>query len=344
MKKMMTVWPLVAFVGGAWAQTGLTLSGTVDVGVQQMRAAGVNRSSVMSGGNATSKLVIRGTEDLGQGLQAFLWLEAGLSADTGSFGTANTRNQPHLNSNSGGGMTFDRRSIVGLKSAYGAVQMGRDWTPTYETFTGKYDPFGLGIGIGINYQGSKNADGVRASNSIAYASPSFWGGLSVKLQHWMGEGPTDSLGKGSGFRINYDRGAVGLAASMTSTHLAGASVVYRNLAAQYKLSDATTLSMSWTHDQYGLRKWDGWLFGVRQKMGAGELKVSLSQVKTNEVGSPKGQKLALGYVHNLSKRTAVYGTLAHIKNSNGGSYTTASFATQANRSVSGLELGVRHNF
>ena len=52
----------------AGAQSSITLGGTLDIGVRQVRngSVGTVRSEV-SGANSTSKLVIRGVEDLGDG-------------------------------------------------------------------------------------------------------------------------------------------------------------------------------------------------------------------------------------------------------------------------------------
>jgi predicted porin len=36
---------------------------------------------------------------------------------------------------------------------------------------------------------------------------------------------------------------------------------------------------------------------------------------------PKANKLAIGYVHNLSKRTALYATIARVSNKNGAALT-----------------------
>jgi predicted porin len=43
---------------------------------------GTNWNGINSGGNATSRIGFRGVEDLGGGLKANFWLEAGLLADS----------------------------------------------------------------------------------------------------------------------------------------------------------------------------------------------------------------------------------------------------------------------
>jgi predicted porin len=61
-----------------------------------------------------------------------------------------------------------------------------------------------------------------------------------------------------------------------------------------------------------------------------------------------GQKIAIGYVYDLSKRTALYGTYAHVKNKGAATFGATpgglTFATPAGRNVNGYEFGVRHSF
>ena len=66
-------------------------------------------------------------------------------------------------------------------------------------------------------------------------------------------------------------------------------------------------------------------------MGVGELKASLSSYKGTLAGPDRRtDKLSLGYVHHLSKRTAVYGTYAHLRNRNGGTESLNGSLTAAN--------------
>jgi predicted porin len=59
---------------------------------------------------------------------------------------------------------------------------------------------------------------------------------------------------------------------------------------------------------------------------------------------PKVSKWAIGYVHNLSKRTAVYATYAHLSNDNGASLSLGGAVTGVNSSSSGVDVGLRHSF
>ena len=55
-------------------------------------------------------------------------------------------------------------------------------------------------------------------------------------------------------------------------------------------------------------------------------------------------KLSLGYVHNLSKRTALYGTIAQVSNAGGATFALNGSTTAANTRSRGLDLGIRHSF
>jgi predicted porin len=103
----------------------------------------------------------------------------------------------------------------------------------------------------------------------------------------------------------------------------------------------------------------GYLLGVTVPVGAGLIRASYSRVKYdfNEVQSPflpaeadpKASKLALGYVHNLSKRTALYATVARVSNKNGAALTVGGPAfintgVFTPKNSTGYDFGIRHAF
>ena len=56
-------------------------------------------------------------------------------------------------------------------------------------------------------------------------------------------------------------------------------------------------------------------------------------------------QFAVGYIYNLSKRTAVYGTAAYIKNKGNATFAVASAPTLvAGGKSTGAEVGLRHSF
>jgi predicted porin len=93
----------------------------------------------------------------------------------------------------------------------------------------------------------------------------------------------------------------------------------------------------------------GYLGAVTVPVGPGLIKLSYSQYTTDvPVGTdPRAKKLALGYVHNLSKRTAIYTTFAKVSNnstSNASVFTGAAAAGALGASSTGYDLGIRHSF
>jgi predicted porin len=125
-------------------------------------------------------------------------------------------------------------------------------------------------------------------------------------------------------------------------------------------------------------KYNGALVGVTVPVGAGLIRASYSRVKFSNGATPvvnvqnffstsnfdsTANQLALGYVHNLSKRTALYATIAKLKitdgqnsavlggqsiaQSNGTNPTGGvgnSPAGYTQRSSMGYDFGVRHSF
>lgn len=99
----------------------------------------------------------------------------------------------------------------------------------------------------------------------------------------------------------------------------------------------------------------GYLLAAAIPVGPGLIRMSYSQVTMDRNlqqidGKPKANKFALGYVYNLSKRTALYATVAQINNKNGydlgigGSPQFISGGTFQARTSRGYDVGLRHAF
>ena len=70
---------------GAQAQSSnVTLSGVVDAAARSVHNEKGTTQSLVSGANSTSRLILRGSEDLGGGLKAGFWLEGSFATDTGT--------------------------------------------------------------------------------------------------------------------------------------------------------------------------------------------------------------------------------------------------------------------
>ncbi len=333
----------------AYSQSSVTVSGTVDVYANRAVGTIASRNSVASSGNHSSKLILRATEDLGDGLKAGFWLEAGLNADTGLGTGSNTNNQPSGTSTAPAGtqgLSFNRRANVSLSGRFGELQLGRNWSPTYDAFTGRFDVFGVGSGIALNYIASINPNHVRVSNGIAYITPQFYG-VSANVQRWFGENASNAAnsrdGTGEGIRLNFDYGKFGGVAAWARTGFATGDAIYRNAAVVYDFG-ILRLTGNITHDQQGSLKQKGALLGLLVPVGVGEFKATFSTFKNNAPRHPQGRKFVVGYAYNLSRRTAAYMTLARIENSNGANHAIQGSTTAPDRPSSGFDIGVRHNF
>lgn len=99
----------------AMAQSSVTLYGIVDEGIDYTNNAGTGSAWKMQSGDAlSSRWGVKGTEDLGGGLQAIFNLENGFDASSGAL------SQPDR--------MFGRQAFVGVTSStFGTVTMGRQY-------------------------------------------------------------------------------------------------------------------------------------------------------------------------------------------------------------------------
>ena len=363
MKKSLIALAVLAAAGTASAQSSVTLFGIVDATIQRVNnEGGPSVTRLTQSGYNSSRLGFRGTEDLGGGMSASFWLEAGMQNDDGrGFGT-NTNNQASGGGSATGGtqgLTFNRRSTVSLAGNWGEVRLGRDYTPQFWNLT-VFDAFGTnGVGSTLTLNSIiTGSTAVRASNGIGYFLPGNLGGFYGQYAHYLGENPSGAVnssdGTGDGFRIGWANGPVNVALAMSETknHLASgadAKIKQNNVGGQWDFGVAQLLGQ-YTWDSVGSTDGKGWNIGGLFPIGAGQIRLAYSEYKVEPGGGlaePKSSKWALGYVHNLSKRTALYVTWADVSNKNGAAASVAPGAAGApgvNQSSSGFDLGVRHSF
>ena len=134
MKKSLIALAVLAASGAAMAQSSVTLFGIVDATYAYGSGSAGNKSQLTNSGYNSSRLGFRGVEDLGGGMSASFWLEAGVNNDNGSGANTSTNNQAS-GSTGGGGLTFNRRSTVSLNGGFGEVRLGRDYTPQFWNLT-----------------------------------------------------------------------------------------------------------------------------------------------------------------------------------------------------------------
>jgi len=359
----------MAAAGTASAQSSVQLFGIVDATLAYGKGGVSNKTQLTNSGYNSSRLGFRGTEDLGGGLAASFWLEAGVNNDNGTGSASNVNNQGTPAALAAGtqGLTFNRRSTVSLSGGFGELRLGRDYTPQFSNLT-TFDPYGTnGVGTtqtlntpGGQIPGSTGGILIRASNSIAYFLPGNLGGLYGTAMYYMGENnqngaANENDGEGAAFRIGYAAGPLNIALAMSKTKyaaatltalvptLTGKDVQLNNIGAQWDFGVAQIMG-HYTQDSYGDVDGKGWLVGALVPVGAGQIRIAYSEYKLDVGADPTAKKAALGYVHNLSKRTALYATFAKVKNSGGSAQALNGAAILANQSSTGYDFGIRHSF
>ncbi|MCX7249763.1 MAG: porin [Burkholderiales bacterium] len=351
MKRSLIALAALAVVSAASAQSSVTIFGVVDATVAIGNGDTSNKTQLTNSGYNSSRLGFRGVEDLGGGLKAKFWLEAGVMNDNGAGAATNVNNQGAggalAGMNGSQGLTFNRSSWVSVEGSMGEIRLGRDYTPQFWSFT-VYDPFGTN-GVGTTQALNSSAGGVtivRASNSLAWKSPSY-SGFGIWAQTYFGENASSAAsqaGDGSAIRVSYDQGPLSLAFAVSKTTTgAGTDVTSTNVAGSYNMGVAQLMAF-WNKDENtGAKDVTGYTIGALVPVApAGTVRVSFSN--SDNGNGAKTDKFALGYVHDLSKRTALYGTFASLSNSGGAAQALNGAATPANGSSTGFDIGVRHAF
>jgi len=390
MKKTLIAAAVLSMSGAAFAQTNVTLFGIVDAVVAVGNGSLTDRTRLHNSGFNSSRFGVQGVEDLGGGLRAGFWLEAGVNNDDGTGQASQNNNQlanPSLVTATGAagsaaaaatgstaypainarnqGLTFNRRSVVSLGGSWGQINAGRDYTPHFWNHTA-FDPFGTnGVGTSLAMGGRTGGEtSVRASNSIAYAYGYGFngakvfgtGGLNVDIMYYMGENAsgaaTSDDGRGTSARIGYagknwnvavGSGKTDYATGQTAATAPAGEISTTNIGGNYNLGAANIMGL-WNEDDVNGTKKVGMLIGATAPMGQGLVRASYSTTEVDVAGGAASKQIALGYVHNLSKRTQVYATYARVTNDNGANFALNASTTAANASSSGMDFGIKHNF
>ncbi|MGJ7511322.1 porin [Variovorax sp. GT1P44] len=339
--------------------SSVTLFGVADAALSYGTGSVTSTTQVVSGANTSSRLGFRGVEDLGGGLAAGFWLEAGVTMDTGAGGSTNINNQPDGGLGTGG-LMFNRRSTVSLIDRWGEIRMGRDFSATYRN-RDQTDPFATnGAGASQPYVGSiAGTTATRVSNMVGYYLPATLGGFFGEVQYFMGENvhsspidnPASNAGNGYALRIGYVSGPLGIAVSTGKTSYvktaSAGDIPVVNVGASYDF-DVVKVTAGYFHDkveQFIPVTGTGYIVGaVIPVFKFDQLKLSYSEYGTDAVGDPQARKFAIGYVYNFSKRTAAYATFATIRNSGGSAFALNGSTTAPNRNSQGYDLGLKHSF
>jgi GBP family porin len=270
----------------AFAQSSVTISGTVDVGYSKTSTDnttaaaygttgatdkvvnttyGVNPGT--SGALTSNRLIIAGTEDLGAGRKAGFHYELGLNYASGASGLGGT----------------SRQSFISLADAKaGTVSLGRQYTPIFAAGAA-YDAGGANnMAAGRTVYGKHTTvyaastaltapdSFTRADSSVMYTSPTV-SGVTVKLLAGKNATTTDD--------VYGTAAATGVAASRTDS---GMSVNYANGPLSATFAQHTYANKDVASGAIGAQRTNARLIGASYDLGVAKLMAMNVSNKTEQ--------------------------------------------------------------
>lgn len=308
----------------AFAQSSVTISGSLDVGINVNGAA--KTTTLNQAGNGLNQIAFSGTEDLGGGLKANFLLQQRFNPTHGKNDGTN-----------GGRATFQGASTVGLSGAFGNVRLGRE-IEAYNDVNNWADPWGTVRAASIAAAGhpspaSVNDGGeVGRSEGIHYNSPSF-GGLTIGVTYGFEDRTAAQIAGGpahtqahTALNAVYSAGPLTLMGGMMQSRYGEDLSV---IGAGYNFGVADVRVAMHNIDgkgALGANPADYKATQISANLPMGSTVLSAGYISTDTAGV-KSNKMGLGAQYNLSKRTALIGTIGKTK------------ATASN-----YDLSVKHTF
>ena len=345
--------------GTVHAQTGVTIYGMVDTSF--IRESG---SDVRMGGNEDSMIGFRGTEELGSGMKATFQLERRFNLNDGmKFSGGNALDILQGTDPDGkNGADWQGAANVGLQSEnMGTIRLGRVNDIAIENFD-DIDPFAV-TGVGSALVGYNILRSEQLANTVRYDSPT-WAGFGINLSYTLGQDTRGSQNQyrnngndGFGIGMKYDGGALMLTANYDRLADSDNSWLWNiggaytyggfTVSAGYQDTRVKRAAAGILMDNYGMETGQkDWLIGLQYHTGPHTVKFSYNRGEIESHGDYDGKvnKYAVGYTYDLSRRTSLYAmadytdsdneSVGEIYNSNG----------VADDSVTGVQIGITHNF
>jgi predicted porin len=321
----------VAVVGAlasplAFAQN-VTLYGGVDMGIQHADAGQDGAKTFVSSGQwYTSRIGVKGSDDLAGGLYGLFQLEAGIAADAGT--------------QDGDGF-WQRTAMAGLgNKAWGELTLGRQYTHMFNqanpllgtTLAGTITPTGFAstnAKVGTNVG---TPDPTRANNYIKYSSPSFGGlnfGAGYSTNAVAAEDTADAdSGKYWDAHIGYAMKPFSVDfghSNLKGGTAFGGDELKRNQLVGMWDSGAFGVFLGFAKDKNSDGDFDQrriWVQPVARFGGNNEVYGLWAQMKDKNDGVGGGELkttwLGVAYRHLMSKRTYVYANWGRSKNDGAG--------------------------
>ncbi len=355
---------LAGAVGVGHAQSSVTIYGLVDTGVEHLTNVGPSRSSTTRmpdlAASAPSRIGFRGRESLGNGLSVGFTLEMGMAMTDGSLAQ--------------GGRAFGRQSFLSLNGPWGSVGLGRQYTML---FWSMLDADVIGAGAHSIATLDAYFPNARADNAITYKGT--FSGLTVGAGYSTGRdainaGPSPAGTNCRGVNPNdrkecqewsallkYDAPSWGLALAHDAQR--GGPGAFGGLNSSSKADNRTMLNGYATFDG-GIKLGAGYMrrtndgnaksprsnlafLGASYSTGPWVVAGEYYQLKYAS-NADKGQYLTVRTTYKFSKRTNVFASVGHMKNSGNAAFSASAGRAGGNPLPGGSQtaflIGVQHAF
>lgn len=356
-KSLLAVAVAAALPVAAFAQTNVTLSGIVKLGLAntKMSDGATGDGSGTSMDDGSSRFIISGSEDLGGGMKGIFMIDTRFRPDVGT------------------GTLASGNSFVGVAGGFGSIRLGRlDTYYQYGT-----DQFGArsvalqhsNISIlswvgGVSTPAIANAS--RSANVVRYDLPAMGGlggGVTYTNNFQGDDGAVGDPSKGTAWSLDlaWRGGPITVGGAYWDADYEGLPTNDGQQSWRiYGDYNFGMFSVGLTWDESKLKgatdaKRGAWSLPVTAKLGPGTLLFTYTQARDVKAGSTiadSGAKMfALGYDYPLSKRTSVgvsYAKLKNDANANYALYTMSALGGHTNpvagQDVGQWYIGLRHAF
>ena len=285
-RAVFTLSVLALACGAALAQDTpptVTVYGIIDAGITHTTGLASEKNQVVSGIMEGSRFGLRGNEDIGGGFRALFTVEHRMEINTGS-GTnrppSGSQTPDRLNqaallglpaslqpavsgvaANLGQtlgvnlpGRFWDRQAYVGLVTPFGAILLGRQYTPAYE-INAVFDTLATQSSLAVGQVASVPASvDIRVSNAIQYRI--VLGGLTAGVMYSLGDPST-------------------VTGNTKANRFGGAMVMYK--AGPY----AAGIGYNQRNNDIGQKSLESTLVGASAQVGPGTVSALFGQIKDN---------------------------------------------------------------
>jgi len=300
MKKTIVASAIAAVVAAPAAFADVSVYGKAHMAMQQkdMGAGGTDVDSIAS---RASRFGVKASEDLGNGMKAFVKMEWGTDTLDGGSSVS-------LSSAGSGTVTQQftaRDANMGISGDFGTVAIGRMGGPHKGTLYAVGNVQLADANGGADFAGGFDSKGGRVSNALAYSNS--FNGVDLTIAT-VGNDTTD----------NYDDTAISLTTTVGGVKLSAANLNQSGTDDDITIVGAKFgmggLTVGVVYEEVDDATNDTDTMGVSASyaMGNNVLSLSASSRDFQTAGTADTDRMAVGFEHKLGKKTSIYASYADV--------------------------------